>query len=129
MGRAYIGTSGWSYAAWREDFYEGRPAREWLGYCGGRFTGIEVDATFYRLQSVETCRRWRCATPSDVRFAIKAHRYLTHVKRLKEPLGPIRLERDRAKGLGDKLAVVLWRKLDAGQAGHAGRRWNEVIRQ
>jgi uncharacterized protein YecE (DUF72 family) len=108
MGRAYIGTSGWAYRAWREDFYEGRPAREWLGYCAARFSGIEVDATFYRLQSLETFRRWRRATPPGFRFAIKAHRYLTHVKRLKEPLAPIRLERDRAAGLGDKLAVVLW---------------------
>lgn len=88
MGRggwAFTGTSGWRYDAWREDFYAGRPAGEWLRFCAGRITGIEVDATFYRLQSLETFRRWR-----------------------REPLAPIRLERGRAAGLGAKLAVVLW---------------------
>lgn len=107
-GLTCIGTSGWSYAAWREEFYEGRPARQWLAFCAARFTAIEVDATFYRLQSLQTFRRWRGATPPGFRFAIKAHRYLTHDKKLKDPLGPIRLERERAAGLGDKLAVVLW---------------------
>jgi len=107
-GLIFIGTSGWSYEAWREEFYEGRPARQWLAFCAARFTAIEVDATFYRLQSLQTFRRWRGATPPAFRFAIKAHRYLTHDKKLKDPLGPIRLERERAAGLGDKLAVVLW---------------------
>lgn len=107
-GRAFIGTSGWIYDGWRHDFYEGRPAREWLRYCAARFSAIEVDATFYRLQSVQTFRRWRGETPPAFRFAIKAHRYLTHNKKLKDPLPGIRLERDRAAGLGEKLAVVLW---------------------
>ena len=107
-GRAFIGTSGWHYDAWREAFYGGRPASEWLRLCAAKFTGIEVDATFYRLQSVETFRRWRRETPPDFRFAIKANRYLTHNRKLREPSAPIRLERSRAAGLGAKLAVVLW---------------------
>ena len=107
-GRAMIGTSGWRYDAWREDFYGGRAPGEWLRYCAGLFTGIEVDATFYRLQSVDTFRRWRRETPPDFRFAIKANRYLTHNLKLREPLAPIRLERERAAGLGEKLAVALW---------------------
>jgi uncharacterized protein YecE (DUF72 family) len=107
-GRAFIGTSGWRYDAWREDFYAGRPASDWLRFCAGKFTGIEVDATFYRLQTAETFRRWRRETPPDFRFAIKANRYLTHNRKLREPLAPIRLERSRAAGLGEKLAVVLW---------------------
>ena len=108
MGRAYVGTSGWRYEAWREDFYGGRPAGEWLRFCAGRFTAIEVDATFYRLQSVQTFRRWGRETPPDFRFAIKANRYLTHNRKLREPRAPIALERERAAGLGRKLAVVLW---------------------
>lgn len=107
-GRAYIGTSGWNYPSWRGSFYEGRPAREWLVYCAARFSAIEVDATFYRLQSVETFRRWRSQTPVDFRFAIKGHRYLTHNKKLADPLPAIRLERERAAGLGAKLAAVVW---------------------
>ncbi len=106
--RSFIGTSGWIYDAWRDDFYDGVPQRDWLRFCAERFTGIEIDATHYRLQSVQTFRRWRDATPPGFRFAVKAHRYLTHNKKLKDPLAPIRLERSRAVGLGEKLAVVLW---------------------
>ncbi len=107
-GRAYIGTSGWNYDGWREPFYGGRPAKEWLRYCATAFTAIEVNATFYRLQSVATFRRWRDETPADFRFAIKGHRYLTHNKKLSDPLPAIRLERERASGLGSKLAAVVW---------------------
>jgi uncharacterized protein YecE (DUF72 family) len=107
-GRAFIGTSGWIYDSWRWDFYDGRPQREWLGLCAARFSAMEINVTHYRLQSVATLRRWRDATPSGFRFAIKAHRYLTHNKKLKDPLAPIRLERSRAAGLGPKLAAVLW---------------------
>jgi len=107
-GRACIGTSGWNYAAWRENFYGGRPARQWLAYCATRFSGIEINATHYRLQSLATFRRWRDETPPAFRFALKAHRYLTHYRRLQDPLGPIRVERERAAALGCKLAAVLW---------------------
>ncbi len=107
-GHAYIGTSGWNYDSWRDDFYRGLPRKNWLGFCADRFSGIEVNATFYRLQSRETFRRWRDETPADFRFAIKGNRFLTHNKKLADPLPAIRLERDRARGLGDKLAVVVW---------------------
>jgi len=107
-GRAFVGTSGWIYDAWRGDFYGGAPQKEWLAFCARRFTAIEINATHYRLQSVGTFRRWRSETPPAFRFALKAHRYLTHNRKLSDPSAPIRLERDRAAGLGDKLAVVLW---------------------
>jgi len=107
-GRACIGTSGWNYDSWRDDFYCGLPRRHWLRFCAERFSGIEVNATFYRLQSRETFRRWRNETPADFRFAIKGNRFVTHNKKLADPLSAIRLERDRAKGLGNKLAVVVW---------------------
>ena len=107
-GRAYIGTSGWNYDSWRERFYQRSSRKDWLCFCAERFTAIEVDATFYRLQTVETFRRWKDATPRDFRFAVKAHRYLTHNRKLNDPLPSIRLERSRAQALGDKLAAVLW---------------------
>jgi len=106
--RAVVGTSGWNYAAWRQGFYAGRPPREWLSLCARRFSGLEINATHYRLQSAETMRRWRDASPREFRFALKAHRYLTHQRKLKAPLGPIRREREHAAALGAKLAVVLW---------------------
>lgn len=107
-GQAYIGTSGWSYASWKDSFYEGRPKTRWLAYCAQRFSALEVNATFYRLQSRETFRSWRAATPPGFCFAIKANRYLTHNRKLLEPAPAIRLERSRAAGLGDKLVAVLW---------------------
>ncbi|HEU5339582.1 MAG TPA: DUF72 domain-containing protein, partial [Sulfuricaulis sp.] len=94
--RAYIGTSGWNYDSWRDDFYRDNSRKNWLRYCAERFSGIEVNATFYRLQSQETFRRWRDETPAKFRFAIKGNRYLTHNKKLADPLAAIRLERDRA---------------------------------
>jgi uncharacterized protein YecE (DUF72 family) len=106
--RAFVGTSGWNYPAWRDSFYRGVPQRRWLAFCAERFTAIEVNATFYRLQRRETFARWRAETPPGFRFAIKGHRWLTHARRLADPLPSIRLERSRAEGLGDKLAVVLW---------------------
>ena len=107
-GRAYVGTSGWNYDAWRESFYAGRRKKEWLRYCAERFSALEVNATFYRLQSVATFRRWAAEKPPGFRFAIKANRYLTHNKKLADPLPAIRLERSRTAALGAKLAVVVW---------------------
>lgn len=107
-GRAFVGTSGWNYPAWRATFYGDCPARLWLPFCAARFSAIEINATFYRLQRRETFGRWRSSTPPGFRFAIKANRYLTHNRKLDDPLPSIRLERDRARGLGDKLAAVLW---------------------
>jgi uncharacterized protein YecE (DUF72 family) len=104
----YVGTSGWNYDGWRDDFYAGVKRKDWLRFCAERFTAIEVNATFYRLQSKETFQRWRDETPAGFRFAIKANRYLTHNKKLADPLPAIRIERDRATGLGDKLAAVVW---------------------
>lgn len=107
-GCAYIGTSGWNYEGWRATFYADRPKSEWLALCAQRFSSIEVNATFYRLQSKQTFQRWRTGTPPHFRFAIKANRYLTHNKKLLDPLPSIVLERSRAAGLGAKLAAVLW---------------------
>jgi len=107
-GRVYIGTSGWNYDEWRDAFYQETPKREWLGFCARVFSAVEINATFYRLQSRETLRRWRETTPAGFRFALKANRYLTHHRKLADPLPAIRVERDRASALAPKLAVVLW---------------------
>ena len=106
--RVYIGTSGWNYDAWKERFYKGVPKKDWLRFCAAHFTGIEVNATFYRLQNKSTFERWYQETPDDFRFAIKGNRYLTHNKKLSEPLPSLRLERKHAECLGDKLAAVVW---------------------
>lgn len=106
--RARIGTSGWNYPGWRDDFYAGVPQRNWLAFCASQFTGIEVNATFYREQKPATFARWRDETPDDFVFAIKGHRFITHVKRLASPQDSVVRQRDNAAELGAKLAVVLW---------------------
>ncbi|MFQ5937258.1 MAG: DUF72 domain-containing protein [Acidiferrobacterales bacterium] len=107
-GQVYIGTSGWNYKAWKDDFYAGVPQKGWLHFYAQQFSAIEVNATFYRLQEKRTFERWRDETPAHFRFAIKGNRFLTHNKKLADPVPSIRLDRGRAKGLGSKLAAVLW---------------------
>ncbi|HEU5054942.1 MAG TPA: DUF72 domain-containing protein [Kofleriaceae bacterium] len=108
MGDVHIGTSGWMYDGWRSFLYPGLPRSQWLTHASRQFTGLEVNATFYRQQSEETFRRWRDQTPAGFRFAIKAHRYITHYKRLREVGASIDKLRAPALGLGDKLAAVVW---------------------
>jgi uncharacterized protein YecE (DUF72 family) len=105
--RTFIGTSGWNYAEWQENFYGGIPHREWLAFYARHFNAVEVNATFYHHQRISTFEHWREQTPAGFVFAIKGHRYLTHIKRLAET-SSLALSRDAAAGLGDKLAVVLW---------------------
>jgi len=107
-GRAYIGTSGWAYPAWKDTFYKGIPQKDWLHHCSRIFTGIEVNATFYGLQKRATFEKWRAQTVPGFKFAIKGNRFLTHRKKLAAPGESIRRECERAAGLGDKLAAVLW---------------------
>jgi uncharacterized protein YecE (DUF72 family) len=105
---AYIGTSGWNYQHWKPCFYNNIPAKQWLSFCASQFNSIEVNSTFYRLQSEKTFQRWYQDTPENFRFAIKANRYLTHTKRLRNAADSILLEKQHASSLNDKLAVVLW---------------------
>jgi uncharacterized protein YecE (DUF72 family) len=108
MPQLLIGTSGWSYETWKNGFYAGLPQKEWLRHCSTRFTALEINATFYRLQEPELLARWRDETPERFVFAMKANRYLTHYRRLLEPEASIDMERERAESLGGKLGAVLW---------------------
>jgi uncharacterized protein YecE (DUF72 family) len=108
MARAFIGPSGWNYPEWRAGFYAGVPQRRWLAHCAERFSGIEVNATFYRLLAKETFAHWRGATPAGFGFAIKGHRLVTHMHRLANCEDLLQAQRDLATALGDRLEVVLW---------------------
>jgi len=107
-----VGCSGWNYADWRNGvFYPPRlPANKWLEFYAEHFDTVEVNATFYRLPKKSSVARWVEQSPPGFTFAIKASRYLTHVKRLYD-LGP-GLERFYAciePLLGtEKLGPVLW---------------------
>lgn len=106
-----IGCSGWMYDSWRGRLYPaGVAKRRWLEVYAGRFDTVEVNSTFYRLARRDAVAGWVSQTPPDFLFAVKASRYLTHIKRLLdigegvkrfyEPLGPM-IEADR-------LGPVLW---------------------
>ena len=107
-----IGCSGWNYAHWRNGvFYPPRlAAGRWLDFYAGRFDTVEVNSTFYRLPRRDAVARWVEETPGDFLLSVKASRYLTHVKRLRD-LGP-GLERflERIEPLLDspKLGPLLW---------------------
>lgn len=79
----YIGTSGWAYKEWKPGFYpHDLPQSQFLAHYGSIFTACEINATFRRLQSETTFTRWASSVPDRFRFALKAHRALTHSKRI-----------------------------------------------
>jgi uncharacterized protein YecE (DUF72 family) len=103
-----IGTSGWQYKDWRDRFYPtGLPQRRWLEHYAQAFATVEVNNAFYRLPERDTFAQWRDRTPDDFVVAVKMSRYLTHIKRLREPAEPVARFFSRASALGDKLGPVL----------------------
>jgi uncharacterized protein YecE (DUF72 family) len=106
-----IGCSGWAYPDWRGRLYpEGFPQRRWLSRYAEEFDTVEVNSTFYRLASPAAVETWVEQTPSGFVFAVKASRYLTHVKRLKG-LGPyIKRFYDPLEALVEsgRLGPILW---------------------
>jgi len=106
--RLITGTSGWQYKHWRGSFYPADvPQKRWLEYYAERFATVENDGTFYRLPARETFASWRERTPDGFVMAIKASRYLTHVKRLNDPAEPVARLLEAAAGLRPRLGPVL----------------------
>jgi uncharacterized protein YecE (DUF72 family) len=104
----HVGTSGWQYRDWRGTFYPlGLAQSGWLRHYAPRFATVELNNSFYRLPERATFERWREQTPDDFVVAVKMSRFLTHVRRLRDPEGPVRLFLERAGGLGPKLGPVL----------------------
>jgi uncharacterized protein YecE (DUF72 family) len=103
-----VGTSGWQYRDWRGDFYAaGVPMSRWLEYYAEHFGVVENDGTFYRLAGRDTFASWHERTPPGFVMAIKASRYLTHIRRLRDPAEPVARLLNAAAGLGDRLGPVL----------------------
>ena len=108
-GRLHIGTSGYVYPHWREVFYpRGLPAREWLPFYARHFGTVELNNSFYRLPSKAAFRAWRAQVDGRFLFAVKASRYLTHLKRLKAPAPPLDRFFRRVRPLGATLGPVLF---------------------
>jgi len=106
-----IGCSGWSYEHWRGLFYpQTGSSSRWLDLYAESFDTVEINATFYRLPSAKTVERWTTRTPDEFLFAVKASRYLTHVKRLREVAEGVKRMDDLIEPLrqSGKLGPILW---------------------
>ena len=106
--RIYIGTSGWIYKEWAQEFYRGVKAREYLEFYTTQFSTVEINATFYRLPTLKVVHDWGQKVPEEFVFAVKGSRYITHMKRLLNlGCGVIRFFR-RLQPLQSKTGAVLW---------------------
>jgi len=106
-----IGCSGWNYRSWRETFYPpGLPASRWLERYASSFDTVEVNTTFYRLPSRDAVARWVAQTPDGFVFALKASRYLTHIKRLTDMEKGVERYYERIEPLVEspKLGPIVW---------------------
>ena len=124
MKRWAIGCSGWQYKHWRGEFYPADlPGTRWFEYYAQRFDTVEINNTFYRLPETATFARWAQRAPMRFLFAVKASRFLTHMKKLKDPEEPLSRLFERMQPLGLHLGPVLYQlppgwKLDQGRLEH-----------
>lgn len=104
-----VGCSGWQYRHWRGEFYPPTlPSARWFDHYARAFDTVEINNTFYRLPEAGTFTAWRERAPARFVFAVKASRFLTHLKRLREPDEPLARLFDRAAHLGPHLGPVLY---------------------
>jgi uncharacterized protein YecE (DUF72 family) len=104
-----IGTSGWSYGHWVGPFYpEGLAAGERLAHYAQRFDSAEINNSFYQLPSESTLAAWRDAVPAGFRFAAKASRYITHMKKLRDPEQGLSAFLERIALLEGRLGPILF---------------------
>jgi uncharacterized protein YecE (DUF72 family) len=109
MGAIRIGCSGWNYRHWRGPFYpETMPVRCWYDHYAATFDTVELNTSFYRLPTPDTFAKWRDQAPPGFRYAVKAPRFITHMKKLKECAEPVREFVERARNLGQALGPLLY---------------------
>jgi uncharacterized protein YecE (DUF72 family) len=105
----HIGTSGWHYGHWRGPFYpEELGAEGFLAYYAERFHTVEINNSFYQLPSESTLGKWRDAVPQGFVFAVKGSRFITHMKKLKDPASSLAPFLERVAVLGEKLGPILF---------------------
>ena len=104
-----IGCSGWQYKHWRERFYpKGLPQTRWFGFYAEHFDTVEINNSFYMLPKPATFEKWRDQAPEGFCYAVKANRYLTQAKKLKECEEPIERMMSATRHLGDRLGPMLY---------------------
>jgi uncharacterized protein YecE (DUF72 family) len=105
----YIGTSGWNYNHWRGPFYPKElPQKQWLAYYCERFSTVEINNSFYQLPSKSTLETWRKTVPASFTFSVKASRYITHMKKLKDPSDALTKFYNGIEILGERLGPILF---------------------
>jgi uncharacterized protein YecE (DUF72 family) len=103
-----VGTSGFDYRDWRGTFYPRFiKSNERLAFYAEQFDTVELNVTFYRMPAARAFRGWRDAVPDGFVFAVKASRYITHVKRLQDPQASVDYLMERASILGERLGPIL----------------------
>ena len=108
-GRAWVGCSGWQYKHWRGSFYNVElPQARWLEHYASVFDTVEINNSFYRLPEAATFVQWASRVPNGFVFAVKASRFLTHMKKLKDPEEPVERLFSRMRALGRHLGPVLY---------------------
>lgn len=104
-----IGTSGWNYDHWRGSFYpENLPRKDWLKFYSSKFNTVEINNSFYQLPSEKNILEWRKTVPLNFVFSIKASRYITHMKKLKDPEDALFTFINRIKILKNKSGPILF---------------------
>jgi uncharacterized protein YecE (DUF72 family) len=122
--RVRVGCSGWQYCHWRGSFYpDALPQKQWFAHYTSVFDTVEINNSFYRLPEAATFADWASRAPRGFVFAVKASRFLTHMKKLKDPEEPVRRFFDRARRLRRHLGPVLYQlppgwKLDRDRLEH-----------
>jgi len=108
-GTVRIGCSGWIYRHWRELFYPAKLAQHrWFAHYSETFETVELNTSFYHLPKPETFAKWRDQAPPGFRFAVKAPRFITHMKKLKDCSEPVEEFLGRARNLGGTIGPVLY---------------------
>lgn len=103
-----IGTSGWQYKSWKQRFYPSNIAQhDWLYFYVSHFQTVEINNSFYRLPSEDIFSKWAMSAPDDFIFSPKMSRYLTHLKKLKDPQEAIFRFLNNTKALGEKMGPIL----------------------
>lgn len=108
-GRAFVGTSGWSYTSWRPKFYpEGTKSADFLRYYATRFRTIEINYTFNHLPTEKNVAEWTASTSDEFVFGLKASQQITHRMQLREPAETLPIFFERARLLGRRLGPILF---------------------
>ncbi|HEY0130889.1 MAG TPA: DUF72 domain-containing protein, partial [Allosphingosinicella sp.] len=108
-GEIRIGCSGWIYRHWRELFYPAKlPQRLWFEHYASTFDTVELNTSFYHLPKPDSFAKWRDQAPPGFRYAVKAPRFITHMKKLKDCSEPVEEFLRRARNLGETIGPILY---------------------